>query len=145
MLNCQEPSLTHQGMGGVQAKPSNNSSHSRGLDKLKLQNGYVGKGGNMHRESGRKYNSGNVSQKEVPFMPIETVELVDGLPKWLTDNVPRKVLSTLVVKSADSYDKLSKVYISNVKFYLYCFKCISVFACWTLKTYDRFSTKLAYF
>ena len=112
MLNCQEPSLTHQGMGGAQAKPSNNSSHSRGLDKLKLQNGYVGKGGNMHRESGRKYNSGNVSQKEVPFMPIETVELVDGLPKWLTDNVPRKVLSTLVVKSADSYDKLSKVYIS---------------------------------
>lgn len=145
MLNCQEPSLTHQGMGGAQAKPSNNSSHSRGLDKLKLQNGYVGKGGNMHRESGRKYNSGNVSQKEVPFMPIETVELVDGLPKWLTDNVPRKVLSTLVVKSADSYDKLSKVYISNVKFYLYCFKCISVFACWTLKTYDRFSTKLTYF
>uniref|UniRef100_A0A7N2KWK2 Protein kinase domain-containing protein n=1 Tax=Quercus lobata TaxID=97700 RepID=A0A7N2KWK2_QUELO len=96
-------------MGGAQAKPSNNSSHSRGLDKLKLQNGYVGKGGNMHRESGRKYNSGNVSQKQVPFMPIETVELVDGLPKWLTDNVPRNVLSTLVVKSADSYDKLFKV------------------------------------
>lgn len=128
MLNCQEPSSTHQGMGGAQAKPSNNSSHPRGLDKLKLQNGFVGKGGNMHREYGRKYNSGNVSRKEVPFMPIETVELVDGLPKWLTDNVPRKVLSTLVVKSADSYDKLFKVYISNVKFYLYCFKCISVFA-----------------
>ncbi|KAK7859487.1 putative serine/threonine-protein kinase, partial [Quercus suber] len=104
-----EPRLTHQGMGGAQAKPSNNSSHPRGLDKLKLQNGYVGKGGNMHREYGRKYNSGNVSRKEVPFMPIETVELVDGLPKWLTDNVPRKVLSTLVVKSADSYDKLFKV------------------------------------
>lgn len=120
MLNCQEPSLTHQGMGGAQAKPSNNSSHSRGLDKLKLQNGYVGKGGNMHRESGRKYNSGNVSQKEVPFMPIETVELVDGLPKWLTDNVPRKVLSTLVVKSADSYDKLSKVYI----YLMLSFTCI---------------------
>lgn len=112
--------MTHQGMGGAQAKPSNNSSHSRGLDKLKLQNGYVGKGGNMHRESGRKYNSGNVSQKEVPFMPIETVELVDGLPKWLTDNVPRKVLSTLVVKSADSYDKLSKVYI----YLMLSFTCI---------------------
>lgn len=109
MLNCQEPSLTHQGIGGAQAKPSNNSSHSRGLDKLKLQNGYIGKGGDMHWEPGRKYNSGNVSQKEVPFMPIETVELVDGLPKWLTDNVPRKILSALVVKSADSYDKLSKV------------------------------------
>ena len=135
MLNCQEPSLTHQGMGGAQAKPSNNSSHSRGLDKLKLQNGYVGKGGNMHRESGRKYNSGNVSQKEVPFMPIETVELVDGLPKWLTDNVPRKVLSTLVVKSADSYDKLSKVYI----YLMLSFTCIvsNVFQYlhgWTLKT-----------
>lgn len=120
MLNCQEPSLTHQGMGGAQAKPSNNSSHSRGLDKLKLQNGYVGKGGNMHSESGRKYNSGNVSQKQVPFMPIETVELVDGLPKWLTDNVPRNVLSTLVVKSADSYDKLSKVYI----YLMLSFTCI---------------------
>ena len=138
--------MTHQGMGGAQAKPSNNSSHSRGLDKLKLQNGYVGKGGNMHRESGRKYNSGNVSQKEVPFMPIETVELVDGLPKWLTDNVPRKVLSTLVVKSADSYDKLSKVYISlmlsstcivsNVFQYLHAGH---------LRLNDRFSTKLAYF
>ncbi|KAM1880990.1 hypothetical protein ACFX13_002651 [Malus domestica] len=36
-------------------------------------------------------------------------ELVDGWPKWLTDNISREILAGLVPKSADSYDKLDKV------------------------------------
>nr|XP_043639454.1 probable serine/threonine-protein kinase At1g54610 [Erigeron canadensis] len=36
-------------------------------------------------------------------------ELVDGWPKWLTDNVPKDSLDGLVPKSADAYDKLDKV------------------------------------
>lgn len=36
-------------------------------------------------------------------------ELVNGWPKWLTDNIPREVLAGLVPKSAESYDKIDKV------------------------------------
>ncbi|GLT74608.1 hypothetical protein SLA2020_463960 [Shorea laevis] len=36
-------------------------------------------------------------------------EVVDGWPKWLTDNVPREVLAGLVPRSAESYDKIDKV------------------------------------
>lgn len=36
-------------------------------------------------------------------------QLVDGWPKWLTDNIPRDVLAGIVARSADSYDKLYKV------------------------------------
>lgn len=39
----------------------------------------------------------------------DQVQLVDGWPKWLTDNVPKHVLRGLVPKSADSYDKIDKV------------------------------------
>lgn len=38
-------------------------------------------------------------------------EMVDGWPKWLTDNVLPEVLVGLVPKSADSYDKIAKVII----------------------------------
>lgn len=38
-------------------------------------------------------------------------EMVDGWPKWFTDNVPPEVLVGLVPKSADSYDKIAKVII----------------------------------
>lgn len=40
---------------------------------------------------------------------IDGEELVDGWPKWLTDNVPKKVLAGLVPKSAENYDKVDKV------------------------------------
>ncbi|KAH9691856.1 protein kinase domain-containing protein [Citrus sinensis] len=36
-------------------------------------------------------------------------KLVNGWPKWLTDNIPREVLAGLVPKSAESYDKIDKV------------------------------------
>jgi cyclin-dependent kinase 12/13 len=137
-------------MGCVQTKPSNSESNSlsRGVDMLKQQNGYVGKGGfegerDIRKESGRheyrldsrRYKNaaayggiedggsvvdrreerdagGNFWKKEMELKPnIEAVELVYGWPKWLTDNVPREVLSGLVAKTADSYVMLSKVYI----------------------------------
>ncbi|XP_047321142.1 probable serine/threonine-protein kinase At1g54610 [Impatiens glandulifera] len=47
-----------------------------------------------HRNSGKKINA---------------EEMINGWPKWLIDNVPKKVLAGLVPKTADSYDKLSKV------------------------------------
>uniref|UniRef100_A0A6V7PAM2 [RNA-polymerase]-subunit kinase n=1 Tax=Ananas comosus var. bracteatus TaxID=296719 RepID=A0A6V7PAM2_ANACO len=39
----------------------------------------------------------------------EAEEMVDGWPRWLLENIPREVLSGLVPRSADSYDKIDKV------------------------------------
>lgn len=36
-------------------------------------------------------------------------EVVEGWPKWLTDNIPREALRSIVPKSADSYVKIEKV------------------------------------
>ncbi|XP_015955949.1 probable serine/threonine-protein kinase At1g54610 isoform X1 [Arachis duranensis] len=36
-------------------------------------------------------------------------EVGEGWPKWLADNIPKEVLSALVAKSADSYEKLDKI------------------------------------
>ncbi|XP_022740674.1 probable serine/threonine-protein kinase At1g54610 [Durio zibethinus] len=52
--------------------------------------------------------NGNVSKRNVP-RKIGGDELVSGWPKWLVDNIPGEVLSGLVPRSADSYDKLAKV------------------------------------
>lgn len=37
-------------------------------------------------------------------------ELVDGWPRWLVNNVPPEMLAGLIPKSADSYEKLDKVF-----------------------------------
>lgn len=124
-------------MGCVQAKNSTNSS-SGGLDKLKMENGYVGKAGMGHRRStGQRYNARETGRIQKPEIQrnynvvygsgteekvIEGQrernggrvggvdgELVDGWPKWLTDNIPLEVLAGLVPKSAESYDKIDKV------------------------------------
>ncbi|KAL5843672.1 hypothetical protein ACOSQ4_009630 [Xanthoceras sorbifolium] len=125
-------------MGCVQAKSSNNSPPG-GLDKLKMENGYVGRGGTggQRRSTGQRFErkeSGRVQKAEVA-MNYNVVygngsdvqeqrvggggssgggggvddEMVDGWPKWLTGNIPREVLSGLVPKSAEAYDKLDKV------------------------------------
>lgn len=36
-------------------------------------------------------------------------DTLEGWPKWLVNNVPRRVLEGLVPKSADSYRKIDKV------------------------------------
>ncbi|KAJ6709163.1 CYCLIN-DEPENDENT KINASE [Salix koriyanagi] len=66
----------------------------------------------------RKYNgarAGNGEERKlsdtgrVRFVEFGGEEVVDGWPKWLTDNVPREVLGGLIPKSAENYDKLAKV------------------------------------
>ncbi|KAI3499762.1 hypothetical protein L1887_35571 [Cichorium endivia] len=52
---------------------------------------------------------GNVSQRIIVGKKIGADELIDGWPKWLVDNIPREVLTNLVSKTADSYDKLAKI------------------------------------
>lgn len=36
-------------------------------------------------------------------------EVVDGWPKWLTDNIPSDALAGLTPRSAETYDKIDKV------------------------------------
>lgn len=135
-------------MGCVQAKPLTNSTPG-GLEKLKLENGYVGNGGvNAHRRSTGQPQRDSVKQhRHEPIISnaepgsrnekaedewvvltgsdgdkgdghvshkvsVDEEELVDGWPKWLTDNISREILAGLVPKSADSYDKLDKVLFS---------------------------------
>ncbi|KAK1371614.1 putative serine/threonine-protein kinase [Heracleum sosnowskyi] len=123
-------------MGCVQARGVQYTP-PQSLEKKKIQNGYVkggpggrsigqkvaekdeAKGGDeekiggerkiVNEEEGKNGNEGgNVSQRIVA-KKIGSDELVDGWPKWLVDNMPSDVLAALVPKSADSYDKLSKV------------------------------------
>ncbi|KAH7675103.1 [RNA-polymerase]-subunit kinase protein [Dioscorea alata] len=121
-------------MGCVLAKPSM-SSPQRGIEKMKIDNGYVGGGGRRALPS-RPQSRGVVDGEEregngpshriypppqqtpmpMPMpMPVRQVaggdvdDLVDGWPRWLVNNVPKDVLAGLVPKSADSYDKLAKV------------------------------------
>lgn len=54
-------------------------------------------------------NNGKVSERIELRNKDGEDELVDGWPKWLTDNIPREVLRNIVPKSADSYVKIDKV------------------------------------
>lgn len=51
----------------------------------------------------------NISERMRSLNVVGEELLVDGWPKWLTDNIPRDVLAGIVARSADSYDKLYKV------------------------------------
>ena len=130
-------------MGCVQTRPSMNSP-SRGLEKLKMENGYVAKAGFiagrrstgqrlLEKDSGRGLrpeSGGNMvvtvngdgggEEKSIgreekrddggsKVSRIRGEEVVDGWPKWLTDNVPKEALAGLVPRSAESFDKLDKV------------------------------------
>ncbi|KAJ9146092.1 hypothetical protein P3X46_028402 [Hevea brasiliensis] len=140
-------------MGCAQGKFSSACSPSTGLQKLKIENGYMEKreyaghrrstglrfsgrlnnsdpppknynGGFSSDGSGggsggdRKYSNrsgekegidGDGRKDSQRALLNDTEELVDGWPKWLTDNVPKKVLASLVPKSAENYDKIDKV------------------------------------
>ncbi|KAB2635314.1 serine/threonine-protein kinase [Pyrus ussuriensis x Pyrus communis] len=148
---------THRPMGCVQAKPLTNSTPG-GLEKLKLDNGYVANGplkghrrstGQFHRDRFKRQqqrgearisnvepgsdgssnenaaaavvdewgvlNGGSEGEKDDGIRKVshkvfvDDGEIVDGWPKWLADNISREILTGLVPKSADSYDKLDKV------------------------------------
>ncbi|PIA47815.1 hypothetical protein AQUCO_01400421v1 [Aquilegia coerulea] len=51
----------------------------------------------------------NVIQKSISKKETVEDELVNGWPKWLTDNIPKEALFGLVPKSAELYDKLDKI------------------------------------
>lgn len=67
-----------------------------------------GGGQKVFTREGEKNGGGNGSQRIV-LKKMGGDEFVDGWPKWLVENIPRKALDGLVPKSADSYDKLAKV------------------------------------
>ncbi|KAK4429498.1 putative serine/threonine-protein kinase [Sesamum alatum] len=70
--------------------------------------GVEGKRKSVSKNGGE--NKGKVSERiELRNKADEDDELVDGWPKWLTDNIPRDVLRNIVAKSADSYVKIDKV------------------------------------
>ncbi|KVH99568.1 Protein kinase, ATP binding site-containing protein [Cynara cardunculus var. scolymus] len=103
-------------MGCAPTKPFMDSSHPVGLEKLKMENGYVRKsssssssGGRSNRKEGKKTVEGEGGGR-----PSVSHDLVDGWPKWLTDNVPKDALDGLLPKSADAYDKLDKKNQKNV-------------------------------
>lgn len=148
MLFITEPLVSTQkdrtrprkAMSGTQGKYSVNSP-PRGLERLKMENGYVGKGGFVgHRRSTGQRFSGRLDKPNLAagnssgarsgeerklndrdghgggsrrhsqrILQVVGEEVVDGWPRWLTDNVPREVLAGLVPKSAVNYDKLDKV------------------------------------
>lgn len=64
-------------------------------------------------DESRKSSSGgvndNITRKTDQIKKAGEDELVDGWPKWLTDNIPKEVLRTIVSKSAESYVKIDKV------------------------------------
>ncbi|XP_050365927.1 probable serine/threonine-protein kinase At1g54610 [Argentina anserina] len=110
-------------MGCVQAKPDTNGAGSArpvGLERLKMDNGYEpqrrpdnGSGGeesdSLNGSEVAERDSGRASASGGRRISGDEDELVDGWPKWLTDNISKDVLKGLVPKSADSYDKLDKV------------------------------------
>ncbi|KAF8404459.1 hypothetical protein HHK36_009344 [Tetracentron sinense] len=73
--------------------------------------GGVGGGGEgkMITREEEKGGVGNVSQMISLARQVGGDELVNGWPKWLTDNIPVEALVGLVPRSADSYDKLDKI------------------------------------
>ncbi|KAJ9567617.1 hypothetical protein OSB04_003583 [Centaurea solstitialis] len=125
-------------MGCAPTKPLMDSSHppqQLGLHKLKMENGYVrksnvsrkdkkeggkkitsasrstGSGGTTTSSSGGGGGGGGGGGPDEGLRRSSNVsdEVVDGWPKWLTDNIPKDALEGLVPKSADAYDKLDKV------------------------------------
>ncbi|XP_076940438.1 putative serine/threonine-protein kinase At1g54610 [Bidens hawaiensis] len=126
-------------MGCAPTKPLMDTSSHHGIHKLKMENGYVrgsrksnsggrnfgnsgesggGGGGSKAVSGGRGSSSGGgrggsdgggVMRRSGSGRSDDLEELVDGWPKWLTDNVPKDALHGLVPKSAEAYDKLDKI------------------------------------
>lgn len=88
-------------------------STGRHRSQSRKQNGDVGhrrgEGKLVNEEKRDVGDGGHVLQKTSTGRRVEEVELVDGWPKWLVDNVPSEVLIGMVPKSADSFLMLKKV------------------------------------
>ncbi|XP_030544115.2 probable serine/threonine-protein kinase At1g54610 [Rhodamnia argentea] len=111
---------SQESQGGPR-RPESRKSHSGRLSSDVRSGGSDGHGGSGGGGD-VKFGSGNGSggtrgklEKDGALMRKgegsgdDQVELVDGWPKWLIDNVPKRALRGLVPRSADSYDKIDKV------------------------------------
>ncbi|XP_031116998.1 probable serine/threonine-protein kinase At1g54610 isoform X2 [Ipomoea triloba] len=90
----------------VSRQEGNGNGRERRIQDVDDQRGI-----NNNNNNNNKSNLSNISSvlQRLPPRKIGGDELVDGWPKWLVDNIPKDVLDGLQPKSADSYDKLSKV------------------------------------
>lgn len=113
----QEKRITGEGMkvtsdggdeGGKYVKSGRSSTGNRGSQEKKPVNkereilSANGGDGNVTRATSSAKSDGDDG------------ELVDGWPKWLTDNIPGDALEGITPRSADTYDKIDKV---NLSFY----------------------------
>ncbi|KAG8378080.1 hypothetical protein BUALT_Bualt08G0100800 [Buddleja alternifolia] len=90
--------LRPESRNGNENDVANGKANSRG--KWNVKEGNMDGGRKSVTSSNRSENNGNKGGEE---------ELVDGWPKWLTDNIPREALKNIVPRSADSYVKIDKV------------------------------------
>ncbi|KAI3464694.1 hypothetical protein Pfo_021357 [Paulownia fortunei] len=88
---------------------TNGKAFFRGRGNAEEGNMVAMEGGRKSISSNGGENNGNVSEKFDLTNKAGEDEVVDGWPKWLTDNIPRQVLRNIVLKSADSYCKIDKV------------------------------------
>ncbi|KAL4565938.1 hypothetical protein LXL04_030044 [Taraxacum kok-saghyz] len=113
---------SRKSISGSRNLSSSGGSSSSGSRKEKMMNGKGGKEAGTVRSTGSGGTSssgggrggsdgGGVVMRRSSVSPNvdNSDELVDGWPKWLTDNVPKGALDGLIPKSADAYDKLDKV------------------------------------
>ncbi|XP_076935024.1 putative serine/threonine-protein kinase At1g54610 [Bidens hawaiensis] len=97
--------------GGRNFNNSGDSGGSGGGGKAVSGGGKEG----MRRSSGSGgggrggSDGGGVIRRSGSGRSDDLEELVDGWPKWLTDNIPKHALDGLVPKSAEAYDKLDKI------------------------------------
>lgn len=88
--------------------PPRTTRSARGVGTGKYQQQKENNGGGK-KERNREVEELPRQPKVRPVVEEEEVVMVDGWPKWLTDNIPTEALAGLVPRSADSYVKLDKV------------------------------------
>ncbi|KAI3689303.1 hypothetical protein L2E82_47257 [Cichorium intybus] len=112
---------SRKSLSGSRNLSSSGGSSSGGSRKEMMVNGKERKEAGTSRSTGstgtsssggrRGSSEGGPVMRKSSLSPNldDSDELVDGWPKWLTDNVPKGALDGLIPKSADAYDKLDKV------------------------------------
>lgn len=100
----------HDDEGGTYGRSgTTSSSGSRRIQEKKLIN--------LDEQRANSSVNGDVGNASVRTSSMKSDgddgELVDGWPKWLTDNIPKDALAGLTPRSAETYDKIDKVSLSS--------------------------------
>lgn len=94
--------------GNNYGRSGTSSTVSRGIQEKKPVNR------EEQRDSSANGGGGNASVRTSSIKSdAEDGKLVDGWPKWLTDNIPKAALEGLTPRSAETYDKIDKVSLSS--------------------------------